>query len=89
MQELMRKLREGTITEEELKKLMELMDKNGEQMSEEDLKIMRDTRKKYGLLTLEELEMDELEELKRKLMSGEITEEELKRLMELSNKYGV
>lgn len=33
--------------------------------------------------------MAELEELRRKLLSGEITDEELKRLRELEDKYGL
>lgn len=41
------------------------------------------------MLTQEELDMEELEELKRKLMNGEITEDELRRLMELQQKYGI
>lgn len=33
--------------------------------------------------------MEELEELRRKLLNGDITEDELRRLMELQNKFGV
>ena len=41
------------------------------------------------MLTGEEKELEELEELRRKLLNGDITEDELRRLMELQNKYGV
>lgn len=34
-------------------------------------------------------EIDELERLRRKLMDGTITEEELRRLRELEDKYGL
>ena len=34
-------------------------------------------------------ELSELEELRKKLMNGDITEEELRRLRELEEKYGL
>lgn len=51
LQELLRKLQEGTLTEEELKRLMQLMQKNGVQLDEEQLKMLYDMRKKYDMLT--------------------------------------
>jgi len=45
--------------------------------------MLYDLRKKYNMLTGEEKELEELEELRRKLLNGDITEDELRRLMEL------
>jgi hypothetical protein len=83
LEELLRKLREGTLTEEELKRLMDLMNKYGADLSDEDLKLLYDMRKKFGLLTDEEKDLEELEVLRKRLLNGDITEEELRRLMEL------
>ena len=59
------------------------------ELSAEEQKAMKDRRRELGLLSQEENDMEELEELLRKLRDGTITEEELRRLMELQNQYGV
>ena len=51
MEELMRKMRDGTICKEELERLMELMKQLGNQLSEEDKKKLREMQDKFGLLT--------------------------------------
>jgi uncharacterized membrane protein len=83
LEKLLRRLREGTLTEEELKRLMELMKKFGTELSDEELQQLYEMRKKFGLLTDEEKELEELESLRKRLLNGDISEEELRRLMEL------
>lgn len=51
LEELMRKLREGTLTADELRRLQELLNKNGMSLSEEDAKLFKDMRRTLGLLT--------------------------------------
>ena len=42
---------DGTITAEELARLQELMKKNGVELSDEEMKKMKEMRKQFGMLT--------------------------------------
>ena len=50
MESLLQKLRDGTITAEELARLKELAKKNGYQFSNDELKSIHDNEKRLGLL---------------------------------------
>ncbi len=53
------------------------------------LELMRKEQTDAEAEALRQAEMSGLEELRRKLLSGEITDEELRRLRELEAKYGM
>jgi hypothetical protein len=54
LNELLQKLRDLDLTKDELKTLMELIDKNNIKLSEEDNEKLYELRKKYDMLSKEE-----------------------------------
>jgi len=69
IEDLLKKLRDGTITKEELERLKQLYKENNLKFSNDDLKKIKEAEERFL--------REELEELRKKLLKGELTEEEL------------
>lgn len=90
IEELRRKLGEsGDLTKDEVLQIRSFEKQYNLDLTKDEQTKLRALEKLHGLLSQEDLDLDELAELRRKLLTGELSEEELRRLMELMGKYGI
>ena len=83
MEELLNKLRDGTLDKDGALRLLQLIKNLNADLSKEDQILLNALLDKYGLRSQEERDREEFNSLLQKLRDGTLSEEELNRLKNL------